>query len=307
MNAAIKIVVTFIRWGFGLGLSWNAWQQGHTGFALFWLVLAASVFAIILLPGHLMAYRGGQREGCRPLSLREWLRSWLLETWYCERIFVWEQAFRSLSCADYLPAHSEQRGVLLVHGFLCNRGFWNQWMPRLRAQSTPYAAITLEPTFGSIDDYPAIIEAAMVKLEACTGKPPILVAHSMGGLAIRAWAAQKPGNIERVHSVLALGSPHYGTYLAKLAFTPNGQQMRRHSQWLKKLASTENHQTGQKFTCYFSASDNIVSPPSSACLSGAQYIDCTGAGHVTLAYLAQPYEELCRQLAAVAAKPVDGV
>ena len=35
--------------------------------------------------------------------------------------------------------------VVLVHGYVCNRGFWAPWMARLRAQGHCVIAPNLEP------------------------------------------------------------------------------------------------------------------------------------------------------------------
>ena len=43
--------------------------------------------------------------------------------------------------------------VVLVHGFVCNRGIWNDWFPQLDKQRIPYIAINLEPVFASIESY----------------------------------------------------------------------------------------------------------------------------------------------------------
>ena len=50
--------------------------------------------------------------------------------------------------------------VVLVHGFLCNRGFWTPWLPLLRERGHAFVAVDLEPPFGSIDDYAGTIDAA---------------------------------------------------------------------------------------------------------------------------------------------------
>ena len=74
-------------------------------------------------------------------------------------------------------------------------------------------AVNLEPVFGSIDGYAPQIDAAVQQLTETTGLPPLLVCHSMGGLAARAWL--KRMNAEsRVHHVVTIGTPHRGTSFA---------------------------------------------------------------------------------------------
>src|SRR5262245_39002446 len=87
-----------------------------------------------------------------PLSL---FKAWCGEVITGWRVFGWRQPFRSRAFDDWLTEAGGKRGVLLVHGFVCNRGLWNPWMQRLRQLGTPHVAINLEPVFGAIDRYVA--------------------------------------------------------------------------------------------------------------------------------------------------------
>ena len=79
-------------------------------------------------------------------------------------------------------------GVLLIHGFFCNRQLWRPLARWLTARGHPLGALDLEPVLGSIDDYVPAIERAVTELLARTGAPAVaLVGHSMGGLAARAY------------------------------------------------------------------------------------------------------------------------
>ncbi len=124
-------------------------------------------------------------------TIRQLLSAWWNEVLTAPRVFLWRQPFRSNVEPDNLPPRPDgRRGVLLVHGFVCNRGLWNPWMHELRARNVPFSAINLEPVFGSIDHYADVVEAAVARVEAATGLPVVLVGHSMGGIAIRAWRAR---------------------------------------------------------------------------------------------------------------------
>ena len=46
--------------------------------------------------------------------------------------------------------------VVLVHGFVCNRGFWLPWLRALRDRGLAYATVNLEPVFGS--NYSVLVE-----------------------------------------------------------------------------------------------------------------------------------------------------
>lgn len=210
------------------------------------------------------------------------LRAWWGETLTAPQVFCWRQPFRSNCLADQLPADGQgRRGVLLVHGFVCNRGLWNPWMQRLHAKRVPYIAVNLEPVFGSIDAYPPIIESAVQRLEQATGQPPLIVAHSMGGLAVRAWL-DRYGADARASRVITIAAPHGGTWLARFGLTSNVRQMRRNSLWLQQLARRETKSRCAKFICYYSHCDNIVVPASTATLRDADNRHVPGVAHVDL-------------------------
>jgi triacylglycerol lipase len=145
----------------------------------------------------------------------------------------------------------------------------------------PFVAVNLEPVFGAVDDYVPILEAAVNRLERATGLAPFIVAHSMGGLAVRAWMASCPS--PRVAHVVTIGTPHRGTWLARFSLSANGLQMRQNSAWLQAL--TANDGLGfARFTCFYSHCDNIVFPTSTATLPGADNRHVPGSAHVHLAF-----------------------
>jgi triacylglycerol lipase len=159
----------------------------------------------------------------------------------------------------------------------------------------PFVAVNLEPVFGSIDDYLGIIEDGVRRLERATGCPPVIVAHSMGGLAVRRWWAEH-GDNARVHHAVTLGTPHHGTWLARFAVSRNGLQMQRHSRWLQAVAAREPAGRYERFTCFFGHCDNIVFPPSTATLPGADNRHLEGVAHVHMTTRPEPWDELMRRL-----------
>jgi triacylglycerol lipase len=279
--------VTTLAW-LSAVCGWVAWHW-HLGQPLRALVGAAvllSAHAVWLALGFAMAFVVNRNDPAPRATPAQLLRAWWGEVRAAPRVFCWQQPFRSQAEPDHLPASGQGRpGVLLVHGFICNRGLWNPWMANLRAQGVPFVAVNLEPVFGSIDDYVPLIEAAMQQLEAATGRLPLLVGHSMGGLAIRAWLREMQADA-RVRGVVTLGTPHSGTWLARWALTDNGRQMRLGSDWLARLAADEPLSRRQAFVCYFGHCDNIVFPASTACLPGAQARHVTATAHVDLVHSA---------------------
>ncbi len=229
-------------------------------------------------------------------SVRQLMSAWCAEVITAPRVFLWRQPFRSNAEPDLLPDRPDgRRGVLLVHGFVCNRGLWSPWMRALRARGIPFAAIDLEPVFGSIDAYAERLEAAVARIEVATGLPPVLVGHSMGGVAIRAWFARFKAE-PRVHRVITIGSPHHGTWLARFGHGVNGREMRLDNPWLARLAADETAVHYARFTCFFGHCDNIVFPAACGMLPGAGNIHVAGTAHVQMAFHPQVFDEVCRWL-----------
>ncbi|MCE2912270.1 MAG: esterase/lipase family protein [Pseudomonadota bacterium] len=281
------------------GVLW--WRAGHEAWAVAGVLLTLGGHAVVLaLEFAMLALARGDDPAPRA-SAAQLLRAWWGETQAAPRVFSWRQPFRSRRFPDHVPPGARgRRGVLLVHGFVCNRGLWNPWLGRLLAADVPFVAVNLEPVFGSIDQYAELVEQAVQRLERATGLAPVLVAHSMGGLAVRRWYAEQ-ADAARVHHVVTIASPHHGTWLARFALTRNSRQMRLQSRWLATLAAREHVARHGRFTCFYGHCDNIVFPPSTAVLEGARNVHIAGTAHVEMADRPEPWDELQRLLAAAPA------
>jgi triacylglycerol lipase len=275
-----------------------AWQAGYPGWAAAGAALAIGGYALVLGIEFALLHRAHGADDPTPRARRrDLLLAWWGEVLSAPRVFCWRQPFFSQRWPDQLPASAQgRRGVLLVHGFVCNRGLWNPWLEKLTARGTPFVAVNLEPVFGGIDDYADIIDAAVRRLEACTGLPPVAVAHSMGGLALRGWWAKAGVGLgagaARLHHAITIGTPHRGTWLARFAMSPNSRDMRQASPWLTTLLEREGRVHAVKYTCFYSHCDNIVFPPATATLPGADNRHLPGVAHVCMADRPEPWQEL---------------
>ncbi len=211
-------------------------------------------------------------------------RMWVTESWLQMRAFMWLQPWRAQTRPDSPGTPQNGPGVVLVHGYLCNRGFWNPLLARLEAQRTPWVAVNLEPMFGDIATYAPIIDAAVTQLAASTGRAPVVLAHSMGGLAVRAWLAEDATHAQRVAAVVTVGSPHGGAWIARWGATFNAWQMRPASPWLQSLQSRESRMRQPPIWCVSSACDQLVYPEQAALLPGALPVHVANAGHLGLAF-----------------------
>jgi triacylglycerol lipase len=278
--------------------SW-AWHFGAAGEPLLAALGTLTIllgYALFLAAEFILLAHVHGEDAAPKASARELIGAWWGEVWNAPQVFCWRQPFRSNVQPDSLgdTAHA-RRGLLLVHGFVCNRGLWNPWMAALRADGVPFVAVNLEPVFGSIDHYPHTIEQAVQQIEAATGLAPVLVSHSMGGLAVRAWLAAYSAD-RRVHRVVTIGTPHHGTWLARFAFLANARQMRIGSAWLQQLAAGEPPGRFGKFTCFYGHCDNIVFPPRTATLPGADNRHVPATAHVHMLSAPAVYTEVRRWL-----------
>lgn len=281
----------------GVAVAWVGLAMAHER------PLLAVVGVLVPLFGHgavlgaefVLLARVNRRDPAPRATALELGRAWLGETWTALVVFGWRQPFRAAAVPDHVPANAQgRRGVLLVHGFVCNRGLWNPWLQRLRAAGVPCVAVNLEPPFGRIEDYAPIVDAGVRRLAEATGVAPLVVAHSMGGLAVREWLAQTQGR-QPVHAVITIGTPHRGTWLARLAFSANGRQMRLAGPWVDELARREPAQR-PPFVCFYGPCDNIVFPASTATLADADNRLMRGVAHVDMAYDDAVFDEAMRRL-----------
>ena len=192
--------------------------------------------------------------------------------------------------------------VLLLHGYGANSGFWHRLHGRLAAANIDHCALDLEPVLGSIDAYADRIEEAAAGLLSTTrASSLILVCHSMGGLAARAWL-RRYGH-QRVARVITLGTPHAGSVLAGYGMGINARQMLPHSawnseerHWLSALAESETASVRSLFVSLWSRHDNIVMPQSSAELAGANNRVLEGVGHVALGFDARVLDQVMQEI-----------
>lgn len=266
--------------------------------ALLFLLLGLSFYAGALAVEFGLARAINARSACPIATWSQLWSAWWHEVVTGPILFCWRQPFRTHAVPDNLtpaPDRFGQQGVVFVHGFFCNRAFWTPWMARLQDAGRVYEAISLEPVFGSIDDYRLPIDNAVRRVMAATGVVPLLVCHSMGGLAARAWLEGQPAG-GPAHHVVTIGTPHRGTWLARWGHSTNTRQMQLGSDWLARLNDAQTASSVHQFTCWYSTADNIVFPSSTATLFGADNRELHGVAHVQMAFLPQVVSETLAML-----------
>ena len=278
-----------------------------------WLLGIVGAFVLLNIQPLVLAFEFfvlvpwiNRRDRAPRASWRQLGVAWCVESITAHAVFSWRQPFRAGACPDTmgLPQAAGRRPVVLVHGFFCNRGLWNPWAHRLRALGIPHEAVNLEPPFAVIDQFVPIIDAAVARAREATGLSPVLVGHSMGGLAIRAWCRHRGTQaVEMTERIVTIGSPHAGTFTARFARADNARQMGLDSDWLRTLAEAEDPALRSHFTCFWSHCDNVVMPASTATLPGADNRHLPGQAHVAMVFAAPVLDEVLRLAAPGPASP----
>lgn len=232
--------------------------------------------------------------------------------WQACRLFAEEFRATMLSSSWTMPFCTFSKRVpdapdglpaLLIHGYGCNSGYWHAMSKALLKANITHHAIDLEPVIGGIDEYVPIIHRAVEALCTATGhKRIVIVAHSMGGLATRAYL--RAHGSARIAKVITLGTPHHGTALAHFGVGLNTHQMRwtaseqegLSSAWLRKLAADEDPAIYRLFVSIYSHHDNIISPQTSSHLPGARNIEFHAIGHVALALDSRIQAQVIREI-----------
>jgi len=263
------------------------------------LLRAFIVFNNFLLAGSLQQTMGnGQRVPLVRMAgrmLQEFW--WSMQCWF--RLFPVARPFSVTFSNDSLPP------VLLLHGYGANSGFWSPLSKRLAATGISHAAIDLEPVMGSIDDYSDLIETAVQKLRAAVGAEKIVVVgHSMGGLAARAWLRRHGSR--RLARLITLGTPHFGSTLAGYGMGSNARQMlppmpadTGGDDWLTALAAAETSDVRGCITSIYSRHDNIVAPQRSAELPGSVNLAHDLVGHIALGFDREVVEQLIVEISTI--------
>lgn len=281
MNARIWRMVVL---GNGLAAgAWLAyWWRSHPGLAVAGVAVLACGAGMQLGVQMLL-----MRHACRARALavppawtlvRAWWAEWRLSVY----LFGWRIPFRAPAQPDRL--HPGKVALVLVHGYFCNRAVWASWMRQLKALGIGCAAVTLEPAQGdSMDAMVNDLDRCAREVVRHTGRAPLIVAHSMGGLVVRAWLKALPAS-ERAQlaaHVVTVATPHRGAWLARFAHRLPARDMREHSPWLQGLGPPG---ADVAFSCWCSRSDNIVFPPDLAQLPGSEVHVVDDAAHMQLLY-----------------------
>ncbi len=247
-----------------------------------------------------------------PVKLSVWQYGRLFFAEFLSTLYSSSWAMHHCTFATgHMMGPSQALPVLLIHGYICNSGYWHHFSKILKRAKINHFALDLEPVFGSIEAYVPLVRGTVEAICAQTGAEKlIIVAHSMGGLVARAYL--RAYGHEQIAAIITLGTPHHGTGLASRGPGLNSRQMvwksgasgGVSSAWLTDLEASENDASRALITSIFSYHDNIVAPQLSSYLLGANNIPLHGIGHVELALNPLVQQQVLHEIERVSAQYV---
>jgi hypothetical protein len=176
--------------------------------------------------------------------------------------------------------------ILLVHGMVDNRSIFTVLRRGLvrrgfgRIETMNYSIFT-----GDVRAAAARLGAEVERIVQETGYERIhVIGHSMGGLVARYYVTRLGGD-EHVHTLVTLGTPHQGSYLAFAWNNGLTRQLRPGSSLMAELAGpVKDCQT--RFIVYWSDLDQVIVPQRHAALHhedlNVHNIALHGVGHMSL-------------------------
>ena len=175
--------------------------------------------------------------------------------------------------------------VLLVPGW-SDRAKRLAWLQRaFIAAGWPESALGIvdfNDRYGSNIAHAAEIEIAIDELLTRSGTERVdVVAHSMGGLALRYFLHYR-GGAPRVRRVVFMGTPHRGTWAAYLGWGDGAREMRPGHSFLASLSEYPALPEGVEALCIHTPMETRVLPQSSAVLPDVRNARVWCASHPRL-------------------------
>ncbi len=162
--------------------------------------------------------------------------------------------------------------MVFVHGLGGGRGDFRPmaWYLRRMGRKRSYAI-----AFDTSQDIPgraAALAEFVGEIIEVTGEPQVdIVAHSLGGLIARL-AIVDHGLAPRVKSLITMGTPHGGTYSARLGNSPVTRELRPDSPLIRHLAQRPLP-AALNAVSFWSRGDLVILPAESAALPGSRQIE----------------------------------
>ncbi len=205
---------------------------------------------------------------------------------------------RGLVMGDVVAAGTP---IILVHGLVDNRSIFTLLRRALRRRGFG-RVITLNysPLTQDVRSVAHRLEALIERTCEETGYERVhVIGHSLGGLIAR-YYVQKLGGDARVHTLCTLGTPHGGTFTARLIPQRLVKQLRPGSDLLTELAQPAPG-VRTRFVAFWSDLDQLIVPKQSARIEhpdlSARNVLLRGVGHMSLPIDGRVVREIATLLA----------
>jgi triacylglycerol lipase len=195
--------------------------------------------------------------------------------------------------------------ILLIHGYLYNKGGWLFLRKRLlNACLGPVFTINLGYPFRSIEEYSQLIKAKAEQIAQITGRNDlILIGHSMGGIISSYYAAYlaPPGTVKHV---ITLGSPLKGTKMSIIGIGKCIRQIAFDNIFILQLQKDVSKLNQTQFLCIGSQTDLFIIPQESALYSHpeAKKLVFPDMGHLQFLFSRRVADAIIAQLQDLNAK-----
>ncbi len=176
--------------------------------------------------------------------------------------------------------------ILLVHGVVDNRSIFTVLRRGLRRRGFGrVTALNYSPLSEDVREVAERLAETVEAVCADTGYERLhVIGHSMGGLVGR-YYVQRMGGDARVHTLVTLGTPHAGTFAARLVPHPVARQLRPGSDVVAELAAPAPGCRTRVLSIWTDL-DQMVIPKQSARLDHpdlmARNVFVRGVGHLSL-------------------------
>ncbi|HVF63466.1 MAG TPA: alpha/beta fold hydrolase [Casimicrobiaceae bacterium] len=182
--------------------------------------------------------------------------------------------------ADPAPEPSSAP-ILLVHGILCNAGVWSPFRRWLNRRGVgPVYALSYGPPLASIDLFAEQVASRIDDVLRATGATRVIaIAHSMGGLVMRAYLKRFGGS--KVSRLVTIATPHQGSFHAWLAVGQSVAQLRPRNPWLAQLGAPAGSDL-PPIVSLWSWHDSMVTPQTSSRVEFGENVEVAGVGHTAL-------------------------
>ncbi|GDY33584.1 lipase family alpha/beta hydrolase [Gandjariella thermophila] len=204
---------------------------------------------------------------------------------------------------DAAEIDARQIPILLVHGFACNRAVFTLLRRGLRRRGFGHlVAMNYSPLTTEVRLAAEALAKRVEQVCAETGAPKVhVVGHSLGGLIGR-YYVQRLGGDRRVDTLFTLGTPHQGTFVARLLTChPLVRQLRPDSELIRELAEPAPG-CRTRFVAFYSDVDQLVVPATHACVNHpdltARNVLVRGVFHNTLSVNSDVMEVIYAELGA---------